>query len=677
MYAGWLAIGPGNPLDDAPYVEIVNNARAYAYARNMGICWLQACEDCDAATMVTPGGNVFTSPGLDKAPWYDFNNPDTWGFLGVVGLDVQGDINSTRNVAVNNAVTTGGVLGPPYFGPRTLVLRCLAVAVDECSLTAGLEWLNFFAAQPSQPCLGDNLTFFDCCPCMCEDDTPTGPCWVDVYSELKDGPSKCEPDWWPYSYADLMTGPIAPPSGGDPGSTPLLDEPFDDLNAWVNKVGSPTVVPGGRRGTALKLTTGQQISYRVPVADESDTMTMGTAFKTTTLATSTTSPILFRSDNGITNHAALQWRPDGSLRIVRGSTVLAGPTAPGLITTNAWHYVEVQIKLGDAPNGAVTVRLNNEQVIHATGIDTRGGGTKLGFDTLMLTAASPVGSQTLYDDLYVKMGAGQVFMGDHTIPPETDWCVWPQRYKDLVTGPPSWSCCAHSCVLPYLRQYYNAMVTAGPTVLQHPSMHTQGAMAEFELTIVAADPAKHAMPYPGAAMVTTSATHIVDAVTPPSSLPPDPFSVPGLTAMRVLADVITRPAPAPELNPPTEWLRDEQTWPSGGGVLQRMQPLIEITSYDKQAEMVRVGLWAGDERIGGWLIPFIPAHTILLIDGSHRSVVANRGGDSRTLSGFVKDWGGRLPSWPDLPHGNYRITVDQEVGRAVRLLFRASTVSAT
>jgi hypothetical protein len=472
VYPGWLALGSGDPIYGAPYIEIVNNARVFAYARNMGICWLQECEDCETANQVLPGGGVYTSPGQDHAPWFDPDNPDTWGFLGVVGLDVQGDFTSTRAVTVSNAVTFGGVLGPPYFGPRTLVVRCLAVAVDECSLTAGLEWLNFFAGNPEEPCLGDNLTFFDCCPCMCEDDDAEGQCWPNDYDSFNAGPACDTDNLWPATYDELILG------------------------------------------------------------------------------------------------------PDPSL----------GP-----------------------------------------------------------------------------------------------WCLWPRIYNDLNAGPPSWSCCAHSCVVPYLRQYYNAMITGGPTVIQHPKMNTSGAMAEFELTIVAANPAKHTLPDPFSPLPPDSGgVLITDPPDPVVEPTPDPFDLPGVTSMRSLARTLTRTEPLPAFTPAMQWLRRELPWhaPEGRSFSEKA-PVIQIVSYSEQAEQVRIGLWAGDVRLAGWLIPFIPPNTILTIDNSRRVAIVNHSGEIRRLGAFVRDWRGDPIKYISVPHGNYRLTIDQEVDKAVRLLLRASAVSVS
>jgi hypothetical protein len=288
MYVGYISIGSDDPFASPPLnaTEVVNNPRAYAYANWAGLDWLVPCDDCDGVIDVTSEGRGYLSPITDPAPWYDPDNPDSWAFLGVAGMEVTGASDSTRQSNVSMSLSGIGVMGPIYMGPRTMVVRALVVATDDCGLEFGLLWLRRQYTLVVNPCGGDPLTFFDCCPCLCEDDTSGGPCWATNYTELSDGPV-CEPDFWPTTYAELIVGP--------------------------------------------------------PAEDEA-------------------------------------------------------------------------------------------------------------------------------------------------------WCDWPDVYRQLRTGPPPWSCCIDQCLVPYMRQFHNARVTTGPTVLRRPAMSC-GSLAEVEFTLVAADPAPHTMPF--------------------------------------------------------------------------------------------------------------------------------------------------------------------------------------
>jgi len=319
MYPGYLAIGEDDPFSPGAEVhEIVNNGRAAAYAERAGLTWLLDCNQCPEASVIVPGGPNFISPTHDPAPWYDVDDPDSYGFFGVVGLEVAGAESSTRQATVTMGLTGGGIIGPTYMGPRTLVVRALAIAADECSLQYGLTWLRSQYNTIDNPCGGDPLTFFYCCPCVCDDETGGGPCWAVDYGELSDGP-QCDPDFWPTTYGGIITGP-----------------PADD----------------------------------------------------------------------------------------------------------------------------------------------------------------------------------------------DQWCVWPHDYRYLRTGPPSWSCCIDACVVPYMRQYHNVRVTSGPNVLRHPAMHSCGALAEIEFTIVAADPVQYHMGIPAlGAMWLHGDTVVVDTESEPTHAV-DPWAVP-------------------------------------------------------------------------------------------------------------------------------------------------------
>lgn len=211
MYHGYLAIGPDDPFaDPAGVQEIINTARCFSYVANAGIPWLEWCDDCEPASVIVPGGPKFVSPIVDPAPWYDLDDPDSWGFFGVFGLDVEGADSSTRQAEVSMGLRGMGVIGPSYLGPRTLTVRAGAVAADECSLQYGLNWLRRQYLSVSDPCGGDRLTFFECCPCICEDADPDVDerCWIqNNYGELHRGPTLCDTEYWPGSYDDLIEGP--------------------------------------------------------------------------------------------------------------------------------------------------------------------------------------------------------------------------------------------------------------------------------------------------------------------------------------------------------------------------------------------------------------------------------------------------------------------------------------
>jgi hypothetical protein len=232
-HPGYVAIGLEDPLGTPPTLsyEIVNSSRAVTYAGG-SLPWLNDCDFCPDLDPVLPRGD-YISVAADPAPWYDKRIADSAGFFGVIGLGMEGAEDSTRQANVSMALRGGGIIGRTYQGPRTIVLRAMAIADAECSLQYGLRWLNEQYLSTDRACAGDPLTFFECCPdvdCVVED-RPVGPCWPTTYAELRDGPP-CEVDWWPTTYEDLKLGPPYLRAGTE-GDWCDWAGLYRELNSWL------------------------------------------------------------------------------------------------------------------------------------------------------------------------------------------------------------------------------------------------------------------------------------------------------------------------------------------------------------------------------------------------------------------------------------------------------------
>lgn len=271
MHPGYMAIGIDDPLEALQSHEIVNNNRVSAYVAATGaLPWLHDCDVCTDLTPVLPGSGVYVSVNADPAPWYNARNMDSLGFLGVMGLEVTGAEDSTRQATVTSVLRGGGVIGPTYLGPRSIIVRALAVATEECSLQYGLRWLGDQFIPTDSPCAGDPLTFFECCPsCTDEELRPVGPCWPTTYAELRDGPA-CDPDWWPTTYEDWRRAPpylrTAPPTAGDwcdwPGT-------YYELRTWLPPWGccqEIEVLPRMRQFSDARVTEGPTVLQRPRVS---------------------------------------------------------------------------------------------------------------------------------------------------------------------------------------------------------------------------------------------------------------------------------------------------------------------------------------------------------------------------------------------------------------------------
>ena len=196
--------------------------------------------------------------------------------------------------------------------------------------------------------------------------------------------------------------------------TPILEEPFDNLTAWET-TGTPTLV-SGRTGTGVQLegispTSGDLLYYRIPDADEAKVLTLGFAWKVSSVAGCIISA--WEADGNI--QTALHTNASGGFDFRRGmASGVEAPiivsTANGLYTVDTWYYIEWQIRLSNS--GYIKMRINGSTVIDVSDVDTRGVGSKLKFDALGL---GTTGTQVqIIDDLYLSSGEGCEFRGTIT-----------------------------------------------------------------------------------------------------------------------------------------------------------------------------------------------------------------------------------------------------------------------
>jgi hypothetical protein len=191
-------------------------------------------------------------------------------------------------------------------------------------------------------------------------------------------------------------------------STLVLTESFDSTAAWAlaNNAAPATGRTGVGVGVASSVGT---LTYTIPSASESDTVTVGFAWKIANV--SAARPVIaLRSDAGATTHLTVTTTATGALEVRRGTTsgtVLAS-SAASVFAAATWYYVELQAKLHDTA-GFVTLRLNGTTIASNPTCDTKNAGTKTTFDQLFLTTGSTV--QQRWDDLYLVTGADGAFLG--------------------------------------------------------------------------------------------------------------------------------------------------------------------------------------------------------------------------------------------------------------------------
>ena len=189
----------------------------------------------------------------------------------------------------------------------------------------------------------------------------------------------------------------------------LLLDGFDDLSSWTNVNMGISASAGRYNGLrAVTATSSSSITFTIPPANESDTVTFGFAYYQATTITSSIAQIM--SDNASNGPPRLQHpchRRDRGATRDRGTII--GTSSAGLITINNWYFIEIQATLHDT-TGSFEVRVNGNNVVSATAQDTKNAGTKTVFDAVRLQYT---GTNTVYiDDCYIMAGAGDQFLGD-------------------------------------------------------------------------------------------------------------------------------------------------------------------------------------------------------------------------------------------------------------------------
>ena len=175
----------------------------------------------------------------------------------------------------------------------------------------------------------------------------------------------------------------------------------DITNKW-NTSSATGIVGSGRNGNCLQLDYNQIISKTL---DAQATWIVGIAFKTTSLASENL--ILSLRDAG-TNQCSVRVNTDGTLSVLRGSTVLA--TSILAISINTWYYIEFKVTIADA--GTYQVRVNGVDWIASGSGDTQATANASANQIALYQAGS---YSSYFDDLYVCDGTGASnnnFLGD-------------------------------------------------------------------------------------------------------------------------------------------------------------------------------------------------------------------------------------------------------------------------
>lgn len=184
-------------------IEVANAARVLSYLRNglgnsMQGHWELSNTDVASVLYRLNGGtclspDVFRSPALDPAPWYDPTEPGSATFLGMVLMPYSGyDGQVKRNVTQRMGGLGGGVASAQYRQPRTWTFKGVLVSADDAGAEFGLRWLtSVLETGDCDTCLTSSMIVrLVSPPDDCSDDTLGE--WFAYQSVLTAGPTETD-----------------------------------------------------------------------------------------------------------------------------------------------------------------------------------------------------------------------------------------------------------------------------------------------------------------------------------------------------------------------------------------------------------------------------------------------------------------------------------------------------
>jgi len=150
-YEGWVSYAG---------TELVNTSRTAVYSGVAGAgC---ACPALGEGLRDAP----YTTPELDKAPWFDPSVVESGRFFGLVGLGIRGADTGTLEYQWTELLSDGGVPGAGRRGSKEIEVRALAAAADGAAMSYGMGWLAsaLRGSTCRDACFGDDLCLLAACP---------------------------------------------------------------------------------------------------------------------------------------------------------------------------------------------------------------------------------------------------------------------------------------------------------------------------------------------------------------------------------------------------------------------------------------------------------------------------------------------------------------------------------
>jgi hypothetical protein len=218
--------------------------------------------------------------------------------------------------------------------------------------------------------------------------------------------------------------------------------PVGLLNKWANDGGSnhqsDTIVTGRfSDGFALRPASNATTfnHTNVPVFAATVTLVAGVAFRVESLPSSGQFRELMATGSGSSGiEVGVAVTDSGALRVYRASTSTnLGESSAGLVEANKWYYLELKVT-SDNTTGSFEVRLDNVNVVSASGVDTLNSANPNTVRLLGRTTASGQNYFVHYDDFYClnTTGSPNDFLG-----PRHVYTIFPTAAGDSAQFTPS------------------------------------------------------------------------------------------------------------------------------------------------------------------------------------------------------------------------------------------------
>lgn len=221
--------------------------------------------------------------------------------------------------------------------------------------------------------------------------------------------------------------------GFDHYSTADMNKKWTTVPATVYLSIDPT---GGRRGTGCALCGAYSTNEQLIKVLSGSYSSVVVGFALYVGIVSSAANLLVLRE-GATNHLLLSFDSIGRFVVKRGTTTLG--TSTEFVSPNTWVYVEFKATINDT-TGSFEVRLNGVNVLSATGIDTRNGGTTGLIDNFFLSTHQ----NAKFDDFYICDTSGSSnndFLGDCRID-----TILPNSDGFYTNGTPSTGTAHYACV---------------------------------------------------------------------------------------------------------------------------------------------------------------------------------------------------------------------------------------